>query len=96
MPEIDDAVEALTDPKNVTDKSVSHPRALRGVNQNKVTQRLRKAGAGKAEARQLALQALEKIEGEVEEHPKRSGQGRGVGGEDTVEEWWIPAERIRW
>jgi len=96
MPEIKDAVAALTDPRNVTEKGVAHPRPMRAVKHARVVSQLRKDGAGKAEARQLALQALAEIDGEVEEHPKRAGQGREIPGGDTVEDWWIPADRIRW
>lgn len=93
MPTVDDAVKLLTDPANVSRMRVSGPQERFAVKQNRVLRSLRDDGAGKAEARELALQALDKIGGGVEEHTGRAAQaGRG---DREVEDWWIPAEAVR-
>jgi hypothetical protein len=93
VPTVDDAVKALTDPANVTRMRVSGPQERFAVRQNRVLRVLRDDGAGKAEARELALQALDKLGGGVEEHTGRAPQaGRGA---REVEDWWIPAEAVR-
>ena len=57
-------------------------------------QRLREAGAGKAEARALALQALEKVGGEVTEGSHRGDpMARHT---DSTESWVIPLDAVRW
>lgn len=94
MPTVDDAVKLLTDPANVTRIRVSGPQERFAVKQNRVLRGLRENGAGKAEARELALQALEKLEGGVEVHTGRGSQA-GRGGEREVEDWWVPAEAVR-
>ncbi len=96
MPDVDDAIQLLTDPGNVTEAEVTRPRPLRTVKHDRVIAKLRKAGAGKAEARTLALQGLEKIDGEVVAHPRRGGNQRGVPGGSEVEDWMIPADAVRW
>jgi hypothetical protein len=94
VPTVDDAVKALTDPANVSRVRASGPQERFAVKQNRVLRALRDGGAGKAEARELALQALEKLEGGVEVHTGRGAQaGRGAGGE--VEDWWVPADAVR-
>ena len=67
MAALDDAVAVLTDPRNLSE--VDGPPCERrfAVKQKQVIQRLREAGAGKAEARTLALQAVEKVGGLGEE-----------------------------
>jgi hypothetical protein len=93
VPTVDDAVKAITDPANVSRIRVSGPQERFAVKQNRVLRALRDDGAGKAEARELALQALEKIEGGVEVHTGRASQaGRGAG---EVEDWWVPADAVR-
>ena len=65
MASIDDAVEALTDPRNLSELGDSRDERRFAVKQKQVIARLREGGAGKAEARTLALQAVEKVGGEV-------------------------------
>jgi hypothetical protein len=94
VPTVEDAAKLLTEPANVTRMRVSGPQQRFAVKQNRVLRALREDGAGKAEARELALQALEKLGGGVDEHTGRSPRagGRGGGG---VEDWWVPAEAVR-
>jgi hypothetical protein len=94
VPTVDDAAKVLTDPANVTRIRVSGPQQRFAVKQNRVLRALRDEGAGKAEARELALQALEKVGGGVDEHTGRSPQAGGRSGRD-VEDWWVPAEAVR-
>ena len=51
-------------------------------------------GAGKAEARTLALQALEKVGGEVTEGTQRGGPMERH--TESVEGWVIPLDAVRW
>jgi hypothetical protein len=91
VPTVDDAVKLLTDPANVTRIRSSGPQERFAVKQSRVVRALREDGAGKAEARELALQALDKIEGGVEIHTGRGSQT----GSREVEDWWVPAESVR-
>jgi hypothetical protein len=93
MASVDDAVATITDPTNLSEVGGSDPRRF-AVKQKRVIARLREAGAGKAEARTLALQAVEKIGGEVSEGSNRGGvMARHT---ESVESWEIPLESVRW
>jgi hypothetical protein len=94
VPTVDDAVKLLTDPANVTRMRASGPQERFAVKQNRVLRALREDGAGKAEARELALQALDKVEGGVEVHTGRGTQA-GSRSDSEVEDWWVPAEVVR-
>ena len=94
MASIDDAVAVLTDPRNLSEVDGPPGERLFAVKQKRVIARLREAGAGKAEARTLALQAIEKIGGEVTEGSQRGGvTARHT---ESVETWVIPLEAVRW
>ncbi len=94
MASIDDAVKALTDPKNLSELGGTSGERRFSVKQKQVIARLREGGAGKAEARTLALQAVEKVGGEITEGSLRSDpMGRHT---DSVEGWVIPLEAVRW
>jgi hypothetical protein len=93
--ELEDAKKLLTDPANVTRLAATGAQQERfGVNAKRVLRGLRDAGAGKAEARTLALQAIAELGGGVEAHAGRAGQ-RGQSGAGEVEDWWVPADSIR-
>jgi hypothetical protein len=94
VPTVDDAAKLLTDPANVARRRISGPQERFAVKQNRVVRALRDDGAGKAEARELALQALEKVGGGVNEHTGRAPRAGGRGGRD-VEDWWVPADAVR-
>jgi hypothetical protein len=95
MPDLDDAVAAITDPANVQRMNVSGPQEQFAVKQNRVLRVLRNGGAGKAEARELALKALEQVGGGVETSVERGGLQRGRHLDRTVESWWVPRDVVR-
>ena len=66
MPDVDDAVKLVTDPAYVSRMGATGPQPRCAVKHNRVLRTLRDDGAGKAEARELALEALEKVGGGAE------------------------------
>jgi hypothetical protein len=95
MADVDDAVNLITDPANVTRMKQTGPDEQFAVKQNRVLRALRDAGAGKAEARELALKALEQVEGGAELHASRGAPAVGGRGDATEEHWWVPAAAVR-
>jgi hypothetical protein len=93
-PELEDAVKLVTDPANVTRMGSTGPQERFAVNANRVLRALRESGAGKAEARELALEALREAGGGADLHASRGPQG-GARGQREVEEWWVPREAVR-
>jgi hypothetical protein len=94
MADIEQAVRLITDPANVTRMGQTGPDQQFAVKQNRVLRALRDAGAGKAEARELALKALEQVEGGAELQAHR-GAARVGRGDATEEHWWVPAAAVR-
>jgi hypothetical protein len=94
MPEVEDAVKLITDPANVTRLNPTGPQERFAVNSNRVLKALREDGAGKAEARELALEALTKVGGGAALRTSRGTQGGGRG-ERELEDWWVPADAVR-
>ena len=94
MPELEDALKLVTDPANVTRMHAAGPEERFAVNSNRVLRALRDDGAGKAEARELALGALEKAGGGAELGTSRGPQ-RGARGQVEVESWWVPKKAVR-
>jgi hypothetical protein len=94
MADVSDAVKLVTDPANVHRMGVKGPQEQFSVNSKRVIRALRDLGAGKAEARELALEALTEVGGGAEIHASRGKQG-GQRGEANVEDWWVPAETVR-
>jgi hypothetical protein len=94
MADVDDAVKLITDPANVTRMGRTGPDEQFAVKQNRVLRALRDAGAGKAEARELALKALEQAGGgaELQAHRGTPAVGRG---DATEEHWWVPRDAVR-
>jgi len=95
MADLDDAVKLVTDPANVTRMGKTGPEEQFSVKQNRVLKALRETGAGKAEARELALKALEKVDGGAEIHATRGAPAVGGRGEATEEHWWVPKGAVR-
>lgn len=87
MADLEQALALVTDPANLSE--INHPGEGRrfAVNQKKVIRRLRDAGAGKAEARELAIQALFEVGGGAEERAAREA--------GMIEEWWVPLKAVR-
>lgn len=94
MPDLDDAVKVITHPANVSRLGAIGPQERFAVKSNRVLRALRDDGAGKAEARELALRALDQVGGGAEVRPGRAPQ-RGARGDREVETWWVPADAIR-
>jgi hypothetical protein len=94
MADVDDAVKLITDPANLTRMGRTGPEEQFAVKQNRVMRALRDAGAGKAEARELALKALEQAGGGAELHATRGAPAIGRG-DSTEEHWWVPRSAVR-
>ncbi len=95
MAEVDDAVKLITDPANVAELPRTGPERRFAVNQTRVMKALRDGGAGKAEARELALEALVKVEGGAEIRAIRGTPATGSRGDANAEDWWVPADAVR-
>jgi hypothetical protein len=95
VPDVEEAVKLVTDPANVSRMGVTGPQQQFAVSQKRVLRALRNEGAGKAEARELALEALERVGGGAEIRGSRGARPAGRGGEAEVESWWVPADAVR-
>ncbi len=95
MADVKQAVSLVTDPANVTRLGVTGPDEQFAVNQNRVLKALRNNGAGKAEARELALKALAEAGGGAEIRSPRGARAAGGRGAADAEHWWIPASAVR-
>jgi hypothetical protein len=95
MPDLDDAVKLVTDPAFVSRMAATGPQERCAVKHNRVLRALRDNGAGKAEARELALQALEKVGGGAEIRASRGAPRTGKRGASEVQSWWVPTETVR-
>ena len=95
MPDVADAVKLVTDPSSVRRMHDPGPEEKFSVNQTRVMRGLRDAGAGKAEARELAFKALDEVGGAVEMHASRGMTARGGQGDAADEVWWIPKSAVR-
>ena len=94
MADLAQAVQLVSEPANVTRMGTTGPDERASVNQNRVLRALRDAGAGKAEARELALQALAEVNGGAEIQAGRGAKPTGRG-EAAIEHWWVPADAVR-
>ena len=94
MPEVADALELVTDPANASRMAAAGPEERFEVNSNRVLKLLREQGAGKAEARELALDALREAGGGAELRTSRGPQ-RGNRGQVELETWWVPKRAVR-
>ena len=95
MADLDDAVKLVTDPANVSRMRQTGPEEQFAVNQTRVLRALRSDGAGKAEARELALKALEKAGGGAELQAGRGVAATGGRGDASAEHWWVPKAAVR-
>ncbi|MDX6581048.1 MAG: hypothetical protein QOI10_232 [Solirubrobacterales bacterium] len=94
MPDVKDAIKVVTDPANLSSFGDSR-RDVRQVNEGKVVAALRELGAeGKADARNLAVQAIGELGGGVETRVEPGGQGAGTRPR-VIETWYVPAEAVR-
>lgn len=95
MPEIKDAVALVTDPAHLSPLPVTGEEATFQVNSKRVIRALRDLGAGKAEARELGLKALEEVGGGAEIRSPRGSRVAGGRGDSTSENWWVPKSAVR-
>jgi hypothetical protein len=95
VPDVDDAVKLVTDPAYVSRMAATGPQERCAVKHNRVLRALRDNGAGKAEARELALQAIEKVGGDAEVRASRGAPQTGDRSDSSVESWWVPTEAVR-
>ena len=93
MPDVKDAMEAVTDPANVH-VSDSHS-GMRRVKEKKVMSVLRGGGAGKAEARLLITEAVQELDGLVESEVRTGGRPSGPDTKKAGEIWFVPADAVR-
>jgi hypothetical protein len=94
VPGLEDALKLVTDPGNVSRAGATGPEQRFAVNSSRVLRALRDGGAGKAEARELALEALAKVGGGAELRASRGAQ-RGGRGDRELETWWVPRTAVR-
>lgn len=94
MAEMKDAVALITDPAYVSPKHVGGEEQF-AVNAKRVIRALRDQGAGKAEARELGLKALEEVGGGAEVRSPRGSLAAGGRGDASSEDWWVPKSAVR-
>ena len=93
MPDVEDAKKVVTDPANLSSFGDSR-RGVRHVNERKAVAALRELGLEKAEARNLAVEAIGELGGGVETRVEAASQGAG-NRPRVIETWFIPAEAAR-
>ena len=94
MPDVEDAKKVVTDPANLSSFGDSR-RDVRQVNEQKAVKALREMGAeGKADARNLAVQAIGELGGDVETRVEAASQGAG-NKPRVIEIWSVPADAVR-
>jgi len=94
MPDVEDAKKVVTDPANLSSFGDSR-RGVRQVNEQKAVAALREMGAdGKAEARNLAVQAIGELGGGVETRVEATNPRSGGGRPQVVETWYVPADAV--
>jgi hypothetical protein len=94
MPDVNDAIEVVTDPANVVSSSDSHS-DMRRVNGKRAMRALRDQGAGRAEARTLISDAVRELGGEVGSEVRMSGRATGPDAREPAETWSVPTSRVR-
>jgi hypothetical protein len=92
-PDVKDAIKVVTDPANLLSFGDSR-RGMRNVNEKKAVAAIRELGLGRAEARNLAVEAIGELGGDVETRVEAQGQGTG-GRPRVIEIWSVPADAVR-
>jgi hypothetical protein len=93
MPDVKDAIEVVTDPKNIIfsdSRTIEHT-----VNAKRALAALRKRGASKAEARLLITEAVTQLDGHVGAEVRVGGRGAGPDTRTASETWAVPVAAIR-
>ena len=94
MPDVEDAKKVVTDPANLSSFGDSR-RGVRHVNEQKAVAALRALGAeGKAEARNLAVEAIGELGGGVETRVEPASHGAG-NKPRVIETWFVPADVVQ-
>jgi hypothetical protein len=94
MPDVEDAIEVVTDPANVVESSDTHS-DMRRVNGKRALKALRDQGAGRAEARTLINDAVQELGGEVGSEVTISGRASGPDSSRATDTWSVPSDKIR-
>ncbi len=94
MPDVNDAIEVVTDPANVVESSDTHS-DMRRVNGKRALKALRDQGAGRAEARTLINDAVQELGGEVGSEVRIAGRAAGPDSSRAAETWSVPTGKIR-
>ena len=94
MPDVNDAIEVVTDPANVVESSDTHS-DMRRVNGRRALKALRDQGAGRAEARTLINDAVQELGGEVGSEVQMSGRATGPDATRAADTWSVPAGKVR-
>ena len=94
MPNVNDAIEVVTDPANVVESSDTHS-DMRRVNGKRALKALRDQGAGRAEARTLINDAVQELGGEVGSEVRIAGRATGPDSSQAAETWSVPASKVR-
>jgi hypothetical protein len=95
MPDVKKALELVTDPANVSPMPIVGDEEQFAVNSKRVIKALRDQGAGKAEAKELALKALNEAGGGAEIRATRGARVAGGRGDSNAEDWWVPKVAVR-
>ena len=94
MPNVQDAIEVVTDPANLAGFS-DRRTGMRAVNEHKAVAALRGQGAGRAEARDLAIEAVRELGGSIQSRVRSGGMAAGRDTRRVVETWLVPISKIR-
>jgi hypothetical protein len=94
MPDVEDAIKVVTDPANLSSGG-DRRTGLRAVNEHRAVDALRAQGAGRAEARTLAAEAVREIGGRVESRVETGGMAAGRDTRRVAETWYVPVDRVR-
>ncbi len=95
VPDVKDAIKVVTDPANLSSFGDSR-RGVRHVDEQKAVAALREMGdLGKAEARNLAVQAIGELGGGVDTRVESVGPGGGGSRPRVIETWYVPADAVR-
>jgi hypothetical protein len=94
MPDVQDAIKVVTDPANLAGAS-DHHSDVREVNEQRAVTALREQGAGRAEARTLAAEAVRELGGRVDSRVQSGGMAAGRDTRRVIETWYVPIEAVR-
>jgi hypothetical protein len=93
MPNVKDAIEVLTDPKNLNASDSRSDRVA--VNATRAIRALRNLGAGKAEARTLINDAVDELGGRIVSEVRVGGRATGPDRRKAAEVWSVPKSSVR-